>query len=126
MAALRSVMASMAVVVLSVSLQILPAAAHSPLISSSPADGDVLAAVPNAIEIKFRGTARLVRLTLTGAQSGEVTLSDEHLMVENHRHTVALPAIAADEYEVRWRALSADGHLVKGSFSFTVGSEKRD
>ncbi len=123
MAALRSVMASMAVVVLSVSLQILPAAAHSPLISSSPADGDVLAAVPNAIEIKFRGTARLVRLVLTGAQSGEVALSEEHLMVEKHRHTVALPAIAADEYEVRWRALSADGHLVKGSFSFTVGSE---
>ena len=123
MAALRSVMASMAFVVLSVSLQILPAAAHSPLISSSPADGDVLAAVPNAIEIKFRGTARLVRLVLTGAQSGEVALSEEHLMVEKHRHTVALPAIAADEYEVRWRALSADGHLVKGSFSFTVGSE---
>ena len=123
MAALRSVMASMAAVVLSVSLQALPAAAHSPLISSSPADGDVLAAVPNAIEIKFRGMARLVRLALTGAQSGEVTLSEEHLMVEKHSHTVALPAIAADEYEVRWRALSADGHLVKGSFSFTVSSE---
>ena len=123
MVVLRSVMASIAVVVLSVSLQALSAAAHSPLISSSPADGDVLAAVPNSIEIKFRGTARLVRLALTGAQSGEVTLSEEHLMVEKHRHTVALPAIAADEYEVRWRALSADGHLVKGSFSFTVGSE---
>ena len=116
-------MASMAAFVLSVSLQALPAAAHSPLISSSPADGAVLAAVPNEIEIKFRGTARLVRLALTGEQSGEVTLSEEHLMVEKHRHTVALPAIAADEYEVRWRALSADGHLVKGSFSFTVGSE---
>ena len=123
MAALRSVMARMAVALLSVSLQALPAAAHSPLISSSPADGDVLAAVPQAIEIKFRGTARLVRLALTGAQSGEVTLSEEHLMVEKHRHTVALPAIAADQYEVRWRALSEDGHLVKGSFSFTVGSE---
>ena len=119
MAALRSVMAGMAVALLTISLQVLPAAAHS----SSPADGDVLAAAPPAIKMKFRSTARLVRLALTGAQSGEVTLSEEHLMVEKHRHTVALPAIAADEYEVRWRALSADGHLVKGSFSFTVGSE---
>ncbi len=126
MAALRSVMAGMAVALLTISLQVLPAAAHSPLISSSPADGDVLAAAPPAIKMKFRSTARLVRLALTGAQSGEsgeVTLSEEHLMVEKQRHTVALPAIAADEYEVRWRALSADGHLVKGSFSFTVGSE---
>lgn len=123
MSALRSVMAGMAVTLLAVSLQALPAAAHSPLISSSPGDGDVLAAVPKAIEIKFRGAVRLVRLALTGAQSGEVTLSEEHLMVEKQRHTVALPAIAADEYEVRWRALSADGHVVKGSFSFTVSAE---
>ena len=123
MAALRTVMAGMAVALLAVSLQVLPTAAHSPLISSSPADGDVLAAAPQVIKMKFRGTARIVRLALTGAQSGEVTLSEEHLMVEKHRHTVALPAIAADEYEVRWRALSADGHLVKGSFSFTVASE---
>ena len=123
MAALRSVMGGMAVVLLAILLQVLPAAAHSALISSNPADGDVLAAAPQAIKMKFRSTARLVRLALTGAQSGEVTLSEEHLMVEKHRHTVALPAIAADDYEVRWRALSADGHLVKGSFSFTVGSE---
>ena len=123
MAALRSVMAGMAVALLTISLQVLPAAAHSPLIPSSQVDADVLAAAPQAIKMKFRSTARLVRLALTGAQSGEVTLSEEHLMVEKQRHTVALPAIAADEYEVRWRALSADGHLVKGSFSFTVGSE---
>ena len=116
-------MGGMAVALLAISLQVLPAAAHSALISSNPADGDVLAAAPQAIKMKFRSTARLVRLALTGAQSGEVTLSEEHLMVEKLRHTVALPAIAADEYEVRWRALSADGHLVKGSFSFTVGSE---
>ena len=123
MAALRSVMAGMAVALLAVSLQVLPAAAHSPLVSSSPADGDVLAAAPQAIEMQFRGTARLVRVALTGAQSGEVALSEEHLMVEKHRHTVVLPAIAADEYEVRWRALSADGHVVKGSFSFTASTE---
>ena len=123
MASLRSIMAGMAIALLAVSLQALPAAAHSPLISSSPADGDVLAAAPQAIEMKFRGTARLVRLVLTGAQSGEVTLSEQHLMIEKHRHTVALPAITADEYEVRWRALSADGHVVKGSFSFIVSAE---
>ena len=123
MASLRSIMAGMAIALLAVSLQALPAAAHSPLISSSPADGDVLAAAPQAIEMKFRGTARLVRLALTGAQSGEVTLSEQHLMVEKHRHTVSLPAITADEYEVRWRALSADGHVVKGRFSFIVSAE---
>ena len=122
MAALRSVITGIAFAFLAFSLQAFPALAHSPMSSSSPADGEVLAAAPNALEMKFRGRARLVRLTLTGARSGQVKLSEEHLMVEKHRHTVALPAIAADKYMVRWRALSADGHLVKGSFSFTVGS----
>ena len=83
MMALRSVMGGMAVALLTISLQVLPAAAHSPLISSSPVDGDVHAAAPQAINMKFRSTARLVRLALKGAQSGEVTLSEEHLMVEN-------------------------------------------
>ena len=122
MTALRSVITGVAVAFLAFWLQAFPAVAHSPMSSSSPADGEVLAAAPHALEMKFRGTARLVRVTLTGAQSGEVTLSEEHLMVEKHRHMVALPAIAEDKYMVRWRALSADGHLVKGSFSFTVGS----
>ena len=74
MAALRSVMGGMAVALLAISLQVMPAAAHSPLISSSPADGDVLAAAPQAIKMKFLSTAWFVRLALTGAQSGEVTL----------------------------------------------------
>ena len=123
MAWLRQAVGAMAVCFLILAVPALPAAAHSPLASSSPADGDSVTAAPRTIEMTFRGTARLVRLALSGALSGEVDLGDGHLMIEKQRHTVSLPEIRPDEYEVRWRALSADGHVVKGSFSFTVEAE---
>ena len=123
MAGLRHVIGGMAVCFLVLAAPALPVAAHSPLVSSSPADGDTVTAAPRTIEMTFRGTARLVRLALSGARSGKVNLGDGHLMVEKQRHTVSLPEMLPDEYEVRWRALSADGHVVKGSFSFTVEAE---
>ena len=119
MAWLRQAVGAMAVCFLVLAVPALPAAAHSPLASSSPADGDSVTTAPRTIEMTFRGTEGLVRLAL----SGEVDLGDGHLMIEKQRHTVSLPEIRPDEYEVRWRALSADGHVVKGSFSFTVEAE---
>jgi methionine-rich copper-binding protein CopC len=29
--------------------------------------------------------------------------------------------MSAGSFKVRWRALSADGHVIKGDFDFTVG-----
>lgn len=37
------------------------------------------------------------------------------------QHVVVLPALSSGSFEVRWRALSADGHVIKGNFDFTVG-----
>ena len=101
----------------------LPAFAHSPLLSSSPADGAALKTPPQVIDMQFKGTARLVRFALTGTASGDVPLGEDHLLVERHRHIIDLPAIGADGYEVRWRALSADGHVVTGAFSFTLQAD---
>lgn len=96
--------------------------AHSPLLSSSPEDGASVTAVPEAFEMRFKGTARLVRFTLSGEAAGEIELGKAHLMVEAQDHTVLLPQLGADAYEVRWRAMSADGHIIKGSLSFTIQS----
>jgi methionine-rich copper-binding protein CopC len=36
------------------------------------------------------------------------------------RIRVPLPALAAGDYVVSWRALGADGHLVPGQIHFTI------
>jgi len=96
------------------------AAAHSPLASSSPADGTMSAAAPEMIELNFRGKAKLIRFRLTDAGGGEVVLGKDHLMIEASRHLVMLPPIGSGDFTAKWRAMSADGHVLKGAFSFSV------
>ena len=96
------------------------AAAHSPLLSSSPADGEAVAAAPDALKMRFKGRARLVRFTLSGEAAGDIALGRDHLMIESQTHSITLPNLAADDYQVRWRAMSADGHVIKGGLSFTI------
>lgn len=99
------------------------AAAHSPLTSVTPADGAQLATPPETIEMRFRDPSRLIRFALAGDGDGtDVGLGDDHLMVESTDHTVTLPPLAAGRYIASWRAMSEDGHVIKGRFSFTVAS----
>ena len=97
------------------------AQAHSPLSSVTPSDGAVLAAAPEAIEMRFRGGARLIRFQLVNDGDGaKVGLGESHLMVESDAHSIVLPPLPAGSFTASWRALSEDGHVIKGGFSFAV------
>ena len=87
--------------------------------ATMPADGAVLEASPEQIMIQFGHamTPQMVRLTtLTGEvielDPGEKAATD-HLMLP-------VPALQPDDYTVDWRAAGANGHVMSGSFSFTV------
>ena len=102
----------------------LMAAAHSPLTSVTPADGAQLATAPQTIKMRFRDPSRLIRFALAGDGDGtDVVLGDDHLMLESADHIVALPALAAGRYIASWRAMSQDGHVIKGRSSFTIASQ---
>ncbi|MGC6454089.1 MAG: copper resistance CopC family protein [Candidatus Puniceispirillaceae bacterium] len=94
--------------------------AHSPLLSTSPGDGSVVAAAPDAIEMNFRGKAQLIRFTLTRAGGEGVMLGKDHMKVKASFHRISLPSIGGGEFTAAWRAMSEDGHVLKGTFSFTV------
>ena len=109
-------------VLLFVLLLIAPAVnAHSPLIATKPADGTVLEAAPNSLQLTFNGKTSLARLLLS-RDGADIPLGKDHLMQKATQHDVPLPALADGRYQVRWRALSADGHIIKGTFSFAVGN----
>ncbi len=84
-----------------------------------PADGAVLDHSPAMIGVDF-GHVMLVKginlTTLTGERI-ELDLSgiDEtsHVMVK-------VPELQPDDYVVDWRARGHDGHVMSGSFAFTV------
>ena len=97
-----------------------PAAAHTGLVSTDPADGSSLARTPDAVVLTFGEPAISLgtQVVVTGpdgaAADGPVQLVDA---------TVRQPLLdgaPAGSYTVDWRVTSADGHPVTGRLTFTA------
>ncbi|WP_421120614.1 copper resistance protein CopC [Aquihabitans daechungensis] len=100
------------------------ASAHAELSATDPADGAVVERAPEALTMQFTEDVSLrpdgVRvLDATGERvdAGEASAAGPDV-------TVPLEGTIADgTYVVAWRAVSADGHPIRGSYTFSVGQE---
>lgn len=97
------------------------AQAHDVLVSSDPRPGSVVERAPEAITLTFSAPAlamgtKIVVRTPDGrdAADGAPELVDSTI-----RQPVA-GYLPAGEYTVEWRATSADGHPVDGTFTFSA------
>ncbi|KQN07102.1 hypothetical protein ASE85_18665 [Sphingobium sp. Leaf26] len=87
--------------------------AHTALRSSSPASGSVLTQLPSTLTITFLESASLTSLTLVtaaGERQMPFTPTGSALIFVSPK-----PGFAPGRNEIRWRALSRDGHVVEGS-----------
>jgi methionine-rich copper-binding protein CopC len=98
-----------------------PAFAHSQLLGSDPADGASLDAGPPKVTLTFNedmppGFDAITVIGPDGAawQTGQVTTSGPTVSVD------VAPLGPAGRYQVGYRVVSADGHPVQGSTSFTL------
>lgn len=93
------------------------ASAHAHLEFSLPADKATVSA-PSAIELRFSEAVRVTSLTL---QQGTAAASKLAAPASSNKHvSVPVSGLTPGDYKVNWRAASADGHLVSGTFAFTV------
>jgi methionine-rich copper-binding protein CopC len=94
--------------------------AHTPLKSSIPAAGAALAASPQEIVLEFPHAVRLTAVVLTdgaGATKPVGAISTEPAA----RFAVAVSSpLTAGDYEVAWRAVGADTHVISGTIEFSV------
>jgi methionine-rich copper-binding protein CopC len=95
-----------------------PAAAHSELRRSVPANGAALDRAPAAIELHFNERVQLTALRLRRGTE-EIGLPRRAIR-EASVETVPLPPLPPGEYRAEWRAISADGHPVGGVIAFRV------
>lgn len=101
-----------------------PAWAHAVLLSSAPADQEVLDTSPTAVELRFNepvgAEADAVHvLDRDGARvdTGQVTTDSTGRTV-----TAGLRAdLPQGTYVVSWRVVSGDAHPIRGGFVFSVG-----
>ncbi|MEM7188859.1 MAG: copper resistance CopC family protein [Pseudomonadota bacterium] len=94
--------------------------AHSTIGATVPADNTALVNAPEQLEFTFAKKIRLTRVTVTDADGDlvDVDLSDHKVFDTMFAFPVALEGTGA--FKVEWRGLSADGHIMNGSFHFSV------
>ncbi|WP_147915860.1 copper resistance protein CopC [Ruania zhangjianzhongii] len=102
-------------------LTALPAAAHSSLLSSTPEDGAELDEAPDAVVLTFNeNITDLGTDIVISGPDGEDAAGGE-TEIDGAEVTRQLSdELAAGQYSVTWRAVSADGHPIDGELTFTL------
>lgn len=99
-----------------------PVLAHNKLASSTPADKATLDAAPAALELNFSDATWLETVELFDAAGTAVPLEFTAPTDQASSFSVALPALPAGTYVVKWLVEGSDTHRITGEFSFTVAA----
>jgi methionine-rich copper-binding protein CopC len=94
------------------------AQAHVHVLGSVPADKSRVKA-PAAIELHLSEAARLTALTLRKGEEAAAAIKPLPTKAAANI-SVPLPALAAGNYIASWRLVGDDGHVMSGTFAFTV------
>lgn len=111
-----------AAALLSLAAAAAPAAAHASLVSTSPVDGAHLDRPPDAVSVTFDEPVSVPTGGLRAFDSRGRRIDDGQVARPSAESaSLALPALRDGAYVVTWRAVSADGHPIRGAFLFSLG-----
>lgn len=122
----RVVAALLTVLIGSALIGATPAAAHALVLESVPPRDAVLARSPERVLLRFNSKIEkgLTRLTLSGADGPPEILSTAGADgdPESDRVVVPLRPLPPGRYVIRYKVLSADGHVTEGALRFSVSA----
>lgn len=103
----------------------LPASAHAYILLATPAAGANVDAPPATVRIQFDEPIALPdgpAITVTDARGKRVDEHDAAVDPDDATAVVVhLSALAHGSYDVHWRVISADTHVVHGTYAFGYG-----
>jgi methionine-rich copper-binding protein CopC len=99
-----------------------PAAAHTPLVGTTPQAGARLSKQPKRVLVKFGAEIKSGSIVVKNAAGTIVSTGPNGRDPKDVRRLkVALkPNLANGRYRVSWKAIAADGHRQAGTFSFRL------
>jgi copper transport protein len=102
-----------------------PAAfAHASLIASTPAAGDVLPQSPTTVRLTFNEPVSPLILKIIQPDGAVHDIARTKVLSEGLELEVPLPRLDRQgAYGLSWRVVSADGHPIGGTLTFSVGVE---
>ncbi len=98
---------------------------HAALVRSTPAQRAMLARSPDRVRLWFNEPleAKFATVSVWDAKGGQVDQQDGLVGADDPKTlSVGVPLLGPGTYTVKYRVLSVDGHVVEGSFRFTVRS----
>ncbi len=100
-----------------------PASAHASLVSSDPAEGEVLPQAPDVVTLTFDEPVAVVEDGIKAYDAGGEPVDIDDARARDEIVSADLPDDLADgTYVVAWRVVSSDGHPIAGSLTFHVGT----
>ncbi|PLT32010.1 copper resistance protein CopC [Bacillus sp. V5-8f] len=102
--------------------------AHAYLVSSTPAENEILSQSPSKISLQFSehiqsGFHSLVLLDHSGEQIKlNDAIGDDRSILEAKLKDEIVPGT----YSIQWKVVSADGHPIHGTISFSVGAGQKE
>jgi methionine-rich copper-binding protein CopC len=99
------------------------ALAHAKMTASKPADGSTVAAGVSEIELNFSKPLRLSMVHVRDANKHDVTLKSALPTAFAPVVKINVDSLTAGSYEVAWTAVAEDGHVMKGTFAFSVKAD---
>ena len=114
-------MRAAALVAVCVLLLASPAGAHTDLVGASPGPDAVLGAPPSELVLVFDGVVQLTTdaVAVVAADGSRVPLAAPAVDATG-TVSVPLPVLDPGTYEVAYRVLAEDNHVLEGSYSFVV------
>lgn len=98
-----------------------PAAAHNVLTSADPAPNTVLSTAPEVLELTFLEPLHRDYTTILVRNSDGDPVSTTEPEVSDNQATIQFgESLPTDVYTVAYQVRSQDGHLLRGSYAFTV------
>lgn len=98
------------------------ALAHTSLLSSTPAAGEILREAPTIVRLSFNETVSPLRIRLIQPDGSTEDITQTKVLPAG----LEIPLPTLDQqgaHALSWRVVSADGHPVGGTVTFSVGIE---
>jgi methionine-rich copper-binding protein CopC len=101
----------------------LAAVAHAHLVQALPADGSVIGTPPAQFSLKFSEAATLTALSLHKQGEPQPQKIAPLPATASAQINIPAPPLAPGIYELSYRLISADGHVMGGSVHFTIAAK---
>ncbi len=96
------------------------ASAHSVLENATPADGEKLNDTINRIELSFNTKIENGSTLTLVNDTGDVIKPSSHKINDNVLEAIFEDSLKPGSYQVNWKIVGADGHLIENQYSFTI------